>query len=227
MRFLLGLLLLNACGIGEKRSVASTGAESTMVILPGIETRQSNQPLPAQGRLTDTVTAIAPSDSQPTPASTRRYLNATITIDTLIKEPQIESRDSAWILRLPLDMARVLDDSLPHLKVRELVIGDFNGDSRQDVAIDADASKTAAFVILLSKSDSVPQPRLFFVSKTESRVAGQYTYMSLVHPQQFPGDGEMTGPYTLRTDAVLYGFEMAATIYFIEKGGLRSYNVAD
>jgi hypothetical protein len=227
MRLLLGLLLLSACGIGEKRSVASTGAESTMVILPGIETRQSNPPLSAQGRLTDTVTAITLADSQSTPANTRRYLNATIRIDTLIKEPQLESRDSAWILRLPLDMARVLDDSLPHSKVRELVIGDFNGDSKQDVAIDADASKTAAFVILLSKSDSVPQPRLFFVSKTESRVAGQYTYMSLVRPQEFPGDGEMTGPYTLRTDAVLYGFEMAATIYFIEKGELRSYSVAD
>jgi hypothetical protein len=227
MRFLLGLLLLSACRIGEKRSVASRGAESTMVVLPGIETRESNQPLSAQGRLTDTVTAMTASDSQSTPANTRRYLNATIRIDSLIKEPLLESRDSAWILRLPLDMARVLDDSLPHLTVRELVIGDFNGDSKQDVAIDADAPKTAAFVILLSKSDSVPQPRLFFVSKAESRVAGQYTYMSLVHPQEFPGDGEMTGPYTLRTDAVLYGFEMAATIYFIEKGELRSYSVAD
>jgi hypothetical protein len=227
MRFLLGLLLLSACGIGEKRSVASTGTESTMVIIPGIETRQSNQPLPAQRRLTDTVTAMTASDSQPTPANTRRYLNATITIDTLIGEPQIESRASAWILRLPLDMARVLDDSLPGLKVHELVIGDFNGDSRQDVAIDADAPKTAALVILLSKSDSVPKPRLFFVWKIESRVAGLYAYMSVVHPQEFPGDGEMTGPYILRTDAVLYGHEMAAMIYFIEKGELRSYSLAD
>jgi hypothetical protein len=177
--------------------------------------------------LTDTVTVVPPSDSQPTPANSPRYVNAAITIDTLINEPQLESRDGAWILRLPLDMARVLEDSLPSLKAHELVIGDFNGDSKQDVAIDADAPKTSALVILLSKSDSVPQPRLFFVSKGESRVAGLYTYMSLVHPQEFPGDGEMTGPYTLRTEAVLYGYENAATIYFIEKGELRSYSVAD
>ena len=224
MRFLLGLLLLSACGIGEKRSVASTGADSTVVVLPGLEPRQSNQP---QQSLTDTVTAATASESQPAPENTRRYMNAAIVRDTLVNEPQVEPRDSAWILRLPPDMARVLDDSLPGLKVHELVIGDFNGDSRQDVAIDADAPKTSAFVILLSKSDSVPKPRLFFVWKTESRVADLYSYMSLVHPQEFPGDGEMTGPYTLRTDAVLYGHEMSAMIYFIEKGELRSYSVAD
>jgi hypothetical protein len=124
-------------------------------------------------------------------------------------------------------MARVLDDSLPSLKVHELVIGDFNGDSRQDVAIDADAPKTAAFVILLSKSDSVPHPRLFFVWRVGSRTAGLYTYMGLVRPRQFPGDRETTDPLSLRTDAVVYGYEMAATIYFIEKGELRSYSIAD
>jgi hypothetical protein len=124
-------------------------------------------------------------------------------------------------------MARVLDDSLPGLKAHELVIGDFNGDSRQDVAIDADAGKTSAFVIVLSKSDSVLQPRLFFVWKGVERPAGLYTEMGVVHPQEFPGDGEMTGPYTLRTDAVVYGYEMAASIYFIDKGKLRSYSIAD
>jgi hypothetical protein len=45
MRYLLGLLLLGACGVGERRSVASSGAESTLVIA-AIETRPWNQPQP-------------------------------------------------------------------------------------------------------------------------------------------------------------------------------------
>ncbi|MGZ3332359.1 MAG: hypothetical protein ACXU9O_15205 [Gemmatimonadaceae bacterium] len=182
---------------------------------------------PSVTAATPSVAAVIPSDSQPRPAKPSRYLNAEIRIDTLTREPRIESRDSTWILHLPLDMARVLDDSLPGLKAHELVIGDFNGDSRQDVAIDADAGTTSAFVIVLSKSDSVPQPRLFFVWKGVARTAGLYTEMRLVHPREFPGDHETTDPYTLRTDAVVYGYEMAATIYFIEKGELRSYSIAD
>jgi hypothetical protein len=50
MRLLLGLVLLSACRAGEKRSVASSGAESTLVIA-AIETRPWNQPQPfPQGR---------------------------------------------------------------------------------------------------------------------------------------------------------------------------------
>ena len=45
MRFLLGLLLLSACGNGEKRSVASPRAETTFVIA-AIPTRPWNQPQP-------------------------------------------------------------------------------------------------------------------------------------------------------------------------------------
>ncbi len=175
----------------------------------------------------DTGAVAIPAESTPAPAKAPRYVNAAIVSDTLVTEPQIESRDTTWTLRLPPNMVRVLEDSLPGLRAHELVIGDFNGDSKRDVAIDADAPKVSAFLILLSKSDSVPEPRLFLVWKAESRIADLYTFMRLVHPQEFPGDGEMTAPYTLRTDAVLYGYEMAASIYFIEKGELRSYSVAD
>ena len=174
----------------------------------------------------DTIVSLAPPESQPL-APTQRYMNAAIVTDTLISEPRVDSRDSTLDLYLPTAVVRILYDSLPGLKVHELVIGDFNGDSRRDIAIDADASGTSAFLIVLSKCDSVQQPQLFFAWKGGPRVADLYTHMALVHPQEFPGDGEMTGPYTLRTDAVLYGYEMAASIYFIEKGELHSYSVAD
>jgi hypothetical protein len=65
MRFLLGLLLLSACGIGEKRSVAASGAESTLVIA-AIPTRPWNQPQPlSQGRPipADTQIRITDKDS--------------------------------------------------------------------------------------------------------------------------------------------------------------------
>jgi hypothetical protein len=64
MRFLLGLLLVSACGIGEKRSVASSGTESTLVIA-AIDTRPWNHPGPLpQGRpIADTQARVTDKDS--------------------------------------------------------------------------------------------------------------------------------------------------------------------
>jgi hypothetical protein len=154
-------------------------------------------------------------------------MDAITVTDTLINEPRIEARGTAWALRLPTDMARILSDSLPGLMPHELVLGDFNGDSKVDVAIDGNTGNASSFFILLSKSDSVPQPRLLFVWKANARVPDLYTYMDVVHPKEFPGDGGMTGPFSLRTDAVVYGYEMAATIYFVDKGAISSYSIAD
>src|SRR5450756_1594481 len=64
MWFLLGLILLSACEAGEKRSVPSSGAESTLVIA-AIETRPWNHPVPLpQGRpIADTQARVTDKDS--------------------------------------------------------------------------------------------------------------------------------------------------------------------
>ena len=64
MRFLSGLLVLSACGVAEKRSVPSSGGESTLVIA-AIETRPWKHPVPLpQGRpIADTQVRVTDKDS--------------------------------------------------------------------------------------------------------------------------------------------------------------------
>ena len=65
MRFLLVLLLLSACSVGENRPVASSGAESTLVVT-AIDTRPWNQPRPLPGATpvaADTQVRVAENDS--------------------------------------------------------------------------------------------------------------------------------------------------------------------
>ena len=150
-----------------------------------------------------------------------RYLEPQLITDTLTQSASIEKEGEKWVLRLPPTMTRVLNDSLPGFIAHEVVLGDFNGDSAADVAMDGANRETWAFFLLLSKSDSVPEPRILFAWKAEPHTQDNESWLGVVHAQQFPGNSE-TGPLTLRTDGVVYGVsDKGATIYYLEKGVLR------
>lgn len=72
------------------------------------EREQANHEV-ARAESHGTVTVAAITDSLP-PLPARavkpRYGDAITVTDTLINEPRIEARGSAWVLRLPRDMAR-------------------------------------------------------------------------------------------------------------------------
>jgi hypothetical protein len=155
-------------------------------------------------------------------------MNPALVRDSSLGVPRIDGHENAWVLRLPVEMAQVLDDSVPRVAVHEVVIGDFNGDSKADVAIDGDSDTTATFFILLSKSDSVPRPSIYFAWKVQKHDRDPDTYMGLAHPQEFPTDGDVLAPFTLHTDGVVHGDAgKAASVYWVESGKIQYGVIAD
>ena len=178
-----------------------------------------------------TVKAISDSDARRTrdssaaPQRAPRYIGPQLVTDTLAKSASIEKGGEKWVLRLPPTMTRILRDSLPGFIAHEVVLGDFNGDSAIDVAMDGGNAETSAFFLLLAKSDSLPEPRILFAWKAEPHPPDVGSWLGLVHPKEFPGNSE-TLPFTLRTDGVAYGVsDKGAAIYYVEKGVLGQYSV--
>jgi hypothetical protein len=198
-----------------------------------------------------------PSSSSPTPDSIAITPKAVlpregprIIIDSGLTEAKFEHTAREFILRLPTDMAQALYDSLPEFvpyqvsawspeavhytdwrsnggAIPSLVVGDFNGDSKQDVAMQGSAKNASGFFILLAKSDSVRQSALLFAIRLDPQDVDPDIYMGLIRPQEFQGDSERE-PFELRTDAVMHGYsDKAASIYFVRGGAIASYNVSD
>lgn len=178
----------------------------------------------------ESVTVKAISDSDTLPASTSpqrppRYVDPQLVTDTLAKAPSITKEGDKWILRFSRAMSRVLGDSLPGFIAHEVVLGDFNGDSAIDVAMDGGNEETSAFFLLLSQSDSLPEPRILFGWKAEPRSWDPESWLGLVHPTEFPGTSE-TLPFTLRTDGVVYGVsDKGGAIYYVENSVLKQRGV--
>lgn len=201
--------------------------------------------------------ARVPPSSSPTPDSvaiTPKTLlpreGPRIITDSSLTEAQFEHTEREFILRLPAEMAHALYDSLPEFvpyqvsswspeavhyadsgskgaAIPSLVVGDFNGDSEQDVAMQGSAKNASGFFILLAKSDSVRQSTLLFAIRLDPQKVDPDTYIGLVRPQEFPGDSERA-PFELRTDAVMHGYsDKAASIYFVRGGAVVSYNTSD
>lgn len=168
--------------------------------------------------------------------------------------PRLVVEGEQNILLLPVSMARVLSDSLPSFTPRRLsewtpamvttivsggsgvvlpsvVLGDFNGDGRTDVAMEGRSKQTDATFFLLAPSDTAPRSRILFISRGEAvnRSANEFAndYITIVHPQQ------LVSPYTgdtlkLRTDAVQYAvIEKASIIYYLDHGVVRDYSASD
>jgi hypothetical protein len=171
-----------------------------------------------------------------------------LAVDSSAVEPRLELRAGEYILFLPQEMARVLDDSLPGFAIIQLsvwhparvarvfseskgaalpslVLGDFNGDSRRDVAIAGKGTIKEASVILLARSESIPTPRMFYISGGSTAD----TYLTIVRPQRILVDPELEQEaLDLRTDAVLSVMvEKASVIYYIDRGALREFTTSD
>jgi hypothetical protein len=169
----------------------------------------------------------APSlrDSSTAPQRAPRYVEPQLVTDTVVKSASIEKESAKWVLRLPAAMTRVLRDSLPGFIAHEVVLGDFNGDSATDVAMDGANAETWAFFLLLSKSDSLPEPRMLFAWKAEPHPPDIESWLGVVHPQKFPGNSE-TDPFTLRTEGVVYGVsDKGGAIYYVENGVLSKHGI--
>ncbi len=195
-----------------------------------------------------------------------------LVVDSVAKEPALELRNGEFIVRLPLDMARVLADSLPgfapmkraafdtglvswrdHFADRgppaldpadsdgiwqsalSVVVGDFNGDSKRDVAMEGIAGDTFAVFFLLSASDVKSRPALLYFHRPSkgnwSQTGATFiNYLTLVHPGKVGGFTEEGEPplLDLRNDAVDYSiFEKASELYYVDKGVVQIFTTSD
>jgi hypothetical protein len=112
-----------------------------------------------------------------------------------------------------------------------VVVGDFNGDSRRDVAMRGGSRDSSATVFLLAPSDGRP-PRLIFIGRPQQIFPSEreWVYLRPVHPGTHTGfeEAEGSAPLNLRTDAVeVVAFEKASTIVFLENGTLQRFSTSD
>jgi hypothetical protein len=195
-----------------------------------------------------------------------------LVVDSAAKEPVLVLRNGEFVVRLPLDMARVLADNLPgfapmkraafdtglvrwrdHYADRgppsldpadsdgvwasalSVVVGDFNGDSKRDVAMEGIAGDTFAVFFLLSASDVKSRPVLLYFHPPQkgnwSQTGATFiNYLTLVHPGKVGGFTEEGDPplLDLHNDAVDYSiFEKASELYYIEKGVVQIFTTSD
>jgi len=232
-------LLCAACNTADKKSTSDSSALAAKTPQPTLAA-SAPQSTPAVGTESNAI-ADAP---------VRTYSGPTIVTDSLVNEPLLELHgNEEWVLRLPRAMARVLYDSLPGFApnplsqygpktvawmlerdpgaaLPSLVVGDFNGDSTLDVAMEGTTAKESSFFLLLSKSDTVKEPKILIVHRIEGTKPETYHYMGLTHAKHYEETEDVTA-LDLKHDAVVYGFEMAASIYYVEKGKLTQYSIAD
>jgi hypothetical protein len=179
-------------------------------------------------------------------------LGPRLLVDSATTQPSIEVRDSEYVVRLPIAMGQALRDSLPGfyplpvstwhpvrvariaaeapgLVLPSVVIGDFDGDSRLDIAMEGNAGPVGATFMLLANSANVPTPRLLFISRGEAIKDGRDSYLTLVRPQRINVDPELAdSTLNLRNDAVqLVIVEKASLIYYIDHGAIREFTTSD
>lgn len=171
-------------------------------------------------------------------------------MDTSAGEPRLAAKNGEYVLYLPVAMARVIMDKLPGFEPFQLsswpaatvativsenpdtalasvVLGDFNGDSKTDVAIQGNAGRIGATFMLLAKSDSVPSPRILFSDRGDSNKPTGNSYISLLHPQKII-DPLTQEVFDLRADAVhLIVIDKASVLYYLDHGVVREYTTSD
>ena len=225
-------------------------ASSPLVISVGCE-----KAAPPDGKTSVAASSSAPSrgDAPQSPDAplAQIKLGPRIVVDSATTQPSIEVRDSEYVVHLPLSMVETLRDSLPGfsplpvstwhpvrvariaaeapgLALPSVVIGDFDGDSRLDVAMEGNTGQVGATFMLLAKSANVRAPRLLFISRGEPIKDGRDSYLTLFRPQRINVDPELADTLNLRNDAVqVVIVEKASLIYYIDHGAIREYITSD
>jgi hypothetical protein len=196
-----------------------------------------------------------------------------IVVDSSAKEPRMELRDGAFIVHLPLDMARVLADSLPDFApikrkafdkglvswrdneaanpnppvldpadsdavwnaALSVAVGDFNGDTKRDVAMEGISGDRFATFFLLSATNPKSPPTLLYFRRPDNNTwsltdRSFIFYLTLVRPGRVTGfaDDDETPVLDLKHDAIDLGaFEKASELYYIENGVVKVFTTSD
>lgn len=178
----------------------------------------------------------------PTESRTRR---TSILPDSTTSEPRVVADNDAYQLRLPIALARLLNDSLPEfVPIQQsaypagartvdsaplsIAIGDFNGDTKRDVAIVGKSRGTPVFVMLLQDSGLLPEPRIVFLSRPlpgSGTNVGEYRLHSF-KPQRIRSPDNPQFTLDLHTDSIWVETESLSTIWYWDNGTIRQFSIA-
>ena len=171
----------------------------------------------------------------------------TINVDSSSSEPRIEFPNNRYVLRLPAAAAKVLFDSMPDFSPLQLksypstatppftylhadaelpsvVVGDFNGDAKLDVALEGRSKQTSATIMLLSNSSSTATPLFILLTRNAAAASASSGYLGLLHPQEIKDPYAENVAATLRFDGVQRVVPYrSSTVYYLENGVLRQY----
>jgi hypothetical protein len=174
-------------------------------------------------------------------------LGPRIDVDSSISEPRLEAASNSYVLHLPTATAKVLFDSLPgfsplplaryaksvtppftylhaDVELPSVVVGDFNGDSALDVALEGRSNETSATVMLLSKSTNTQTPQLVVLTRSEAAPTDKVAYLGLLHPQDIKDPYSLEVAVNLHSDGVQRVVSYQSSIvYYLENGTLKQY----
>ena len=213
---LIGLFAQQGCGAGDREVPRSPPSDSAPV-------SGSSSSLPLQS---DSTVLRGPR----------------IIVDSLITEPRLEKAGGEFLVRLPAVMARLMYDTIPRFVPMQqpvpvprgmardsswsVVVGDFDGNSRADVAMMGPSSATdTALFMLLSPSSTAPVPRIVFIEPATPPDPRPYI-LRLVRPRKFVSPDNDEFVLDLRTDAIHLRSEIVSTICYLDNGEIRWFSLA-
>jgi hypothetical protein len=163
-----------------------------------------------------------------------------IVVDSGVGSPSMESQNHRYVLRLPAPMAAVLFDTLPRFKPlpdatygipppdesgssQSALVGDFDGDSRQDLAMLGKVDTTSVFVILLA-ADSSGKPHIILVDRATPQDGSIY-HLRLWHPQKIASPDNEDYILDLHTDAIYMVGGESAQLCYLDHGKVQYFSL--
>lgn len=187
------------------------------------------------------ISVASPDRPKPPPMSGPRIVS-----DSLVAQPGVQIRRGEFVVQMPPAMSRLLFDSLTGFSpfptsaydsavwaseqerdttaiLPSVVVGDFDGDGRSDVAMVGASHDSAAAIIITGGS---------------SHVAPHLLFMSRLHPADKSGKTDvllrtmnkevMRDQYKVGADGVEEEYiGKGATIFYVENGALRQIQPGD
>ena len=209
-----------------------------MVAVVGCNRTEHNQTVTAEStHLAVTDTSVASS----TPRENAKPIGGPrILVDSSAQDASLEKTSNEYVVHIPSKMARLLYDSLPgftpyqqsaysprlvHDSALSVVIGDFDGDSRRDVAMVGTSATKPALFMLLARSDSTAEPRIVFILPPTPPDPGPYM-LGYVARGRIKSPDNPKFVLELRTDAIHLLSEVVSEICYLDRGTMRSLGVA-
>jgi hypothetical protein len=164
-----------------------------------------------------------------------------VVIDSAATQPVLETRDNRFTLRLPLAMARVVYDTLPRFQpfpeattygtpppgqpdsAESVIVGDFDGDSRPDVAMLGKSDTTTVFFMILA-ADSTRRPKIVFVDRATPIDPSVY-HLHLRRPQRIHDPDNDDYFLDLRTDAIYMVSGEHAQLCYLDHGTVKYFSL--